>query len=120
MTPLNGRRKDQRALAVLGLGLVTIVLAVRHRFRGRASDDSLYLSIRSEGGEVMSLDKITEVLTSHCDRVKLKRYDTQDGALESTFLVQFPNISAVTAAEQELRSTGFPVEFTVLDSEGLE
>ena len=109
---------DQRALAVMAFVIVAVVLAIRHRFRGKASDDSLYLSIRSDGSGDTTLDSITAVLTTHGDRVKLKRYDTHDGALESTFLVQFPNVGALSAAEKELRSRGDGVEFTVLDSEG--
>ena len=110
---------DQRALALVAFGVISVFLVGRGLLRPRVRHENLYLKINGPLPEESALETITEILAARCNMVKLKRYDVIEGVMETSFLVEFRDIGDLAAAQNALRERLSPTTISVIDSEGI-
>lgn len=111
---------DQIPLALLGFGIVSVVLIGRGAFGGRVRHENLYLRVHGPCADQNALKRITDILCRSASMVKLKRCDLADETMESSFLVEFRSIDDLMRAQNELRSELPSVTVSVIDGDGLE
>jgi hypothetical protein len=111
-----GLGADQwQATAVALLAILLVVTLIKRKGAG-AAGRSLYLTIGwNTQGRERALDQLSAVIGRHVAQNDLRRLDAQDGRLDATFFVDFPNPARLSALLEELRQQCPGASITFLD-----
>ncbi len=110
---------NQRRLAILAFGVIGIVLMLRGWLRPRVQHENLYLKVQAPGTDDDALLRITDILRDACTTVKLKRCETTDDVIETSFQVQFRDLDGLVKVQNELRTKMRPAVVSVIDGDGI-
>ena len=101
--------------------IVIVGARIAQQRLGGVKDDrrNLHLTVSRAGDGGPALDKLLPMLSQHCERVELVRFDDGPTAFEASFYVDFKNAAAVQAASTDLRTSGDGVRVTLLDTRGI-
>ena len=114
-----GLGADQRLVTLVGFVLITGTIALKGRVSASAAQENLHLTIASQGPDKVELERLVDVLTPHCNAIKLKRLDDTAEVLEASFLVEYEDLDQFQASKKALQELGSSVRITFLDSSGL-
>lgn len=110
---------DQVGLALLGFGIITLVLVLRGLIGRKVRHEHLFVKVHGPRQGDNPLGDITEILTRHCSTVKLKRCDVSDETIEAAFLAEFPSLTHLTQAQCDLQGTTLPMTVSIIDGDGI-
>ena len=110
---------DQRRVALVSFLVIMVIMMVDRIFRPKWRQENLYLRIRSTGPARADVEGIADILVKFCTLVKLKRHEVVDDVTETSFLVQFRDLSNLARAKAELKERFSPLELSFIDNEGL-
>lgn len=114
-----GLGDNQRLITILALAGAIIVLGLMRIFRKRQADFNLHVTVASQNPGKVDLQDVLNTLNTHCTQVKLMRFDDTQDRLESSFLVEFRNLTRLTEAKKALRELSDSLEITFLDNKGI-
>ena len=88
-------------------------------FRRGPADVNLHLTVAGDGQAHVELDRVLETLKAHCTKVRLLRFDENQGRMETSFLVELKRLDDLQAARNALRQLAPGLEITFLDNRGV-
>jgi hypothetical protein len=109
----------QRRVALISFLVIMVIMMIDRVFRPKWRHENLYLRIRSTGPERADIEGIAGTLVKFCSLVKLKRHEVVDDVTETSFLVEFQDLSKLARAKAELNDKFSPLELSFIDNEGL-
>ncbi len=109
----------QRRVALISFAVIMVIMMLDRVFRPAWRHENLYLRIRSTGPERADVEGIAGTLVKFCSLVKLKRHEVAENVTETSFLVQFHDLSNLARAKAELKDKFSPLELSFIDNEGL-
>lgn len=112
-----GMGAGQRLITILACAVILAALWLRSRGRERPGQQSLFLTVSSEGDSKMRLAEVVELLEANCQDLRLRRFDESNGALEALFEVAFSDFAELERATGELRSRDDSVRVSFLQSD---
>ena len=80
---------------------------------------NLYLTIRSNLIDRISIDPIVEIFRKHGISAKLKRFDESKDVVEYVFNISIDNVKDLVVLKSEFRKIDNDMELSVLDQEGV-
>jgi hypothetical protein len=114
-----GLGDNQRLITMLTLALAIVVLGLSRLFRKTQADVNLHLTFAASNPDNLELDAILQVLEQHCSKLKLLRFDENQTALETSFLVEFRDVEDMNTARRALQGLSPDVEISFLDNKGV-
>jgi uncharacterized membrane protein YhiD involved in acid resistance len=109
----------QKRVALISFLVIMVIMMIDRVFRPKWRHENLYLRIRSTGPERADIEGIAGILVKFCSLVKLKRHEVVDDVTETSFLVEFQDLSNLARAKAELKDKFSPLELSFIDNEGL-
>ncbi|MFC1964388.1 DUF4956 domain-containing protein [Chloroflexota bacterium] len=116
-----GLGANQGFITTIAFLVIMAVVVLRKKFfhKKHKEDQNLHLTISSHNPDKIGLEKILQILTSHCSSVNLRRFDETDEILEASFLVDFSNFGQMEKVRDELTQLSRSMKITFLDSRGM-
>ena len=114
-----GMGANQREITVVAILIILGVLVLRG-YAGRSDDrKNLFLTVSTEGTGNVTLTEVIRVLRDHCTSVDLKRFDSNDGTLEASFLIELDDIGRLEDSRAALAGLGDSVNVSFVDNKGI-
>ena len=110
---------DQRLITTIAFIIITIVIVGRSYLKKSEDKKNLFLTISSHNPGKVPLEEIVNVLKEHCSSVNLKRFDEVEGAIESSFLVEFDDFSQLNQCKIKLQELDDRIQIKFLDNKGI-
>ena len=114
-----GLGDNQRLITVIALAVAILVLGLMRLFRGRQADFNLHVTVSSAAPTRVEFESIVDTLRKHTAQLKLMRFDESNQGQESSFLVEFRNMSQLKEAKSALLALSDGLEITFLDNKGI-
>lgn len=111
-----GLGADQRWPTLVAIALILLYLYLRTLFTARPPRNNLYFNLSTADGNV-TFTHINDILLRHLPAVELRRVDSQDHTLQTSYLVQVPNDRALVALMDDLRANLPGCEFSFVEQE---
>ncbi len=118
-----GLGANQRLMTIGGIAVIIFVVWLKHlldqRLDGRdASQQNVYLTVTTNRPELVTMDKLGELLASCCALHRLKRLDQAKGVTEACYLVEPKTADSMNQFESDLRKVDDAVSVSLLDTRG--
>jgi hypothetical protein len=114
-----GLGDNQRLITLLALAGAIVIIGLLRLLRRSQADVNLHLTVTSHGSDKLELDDVLEALRAHTTKLGLLRFDENQETLEAAFVIEFKEMSSLSAAKASLRALSDSVEITFVDSKGL-
>jgi uncharacterized membrane protein YhiD involved in acid resistance len=114
-----GLGDNQRVATLLALGVVIALIGLSHILRQTQADVNLHLTLGSRSPHKLDVQQVTDLLSKHCAKMRLLRYDQNDEMVEMTFVVEFRHTSDLNRARVELEKLAPSIEISFLDNKGV-
>lgn len=114
-----GLGDNQRTFTLLTLVIVILVLGLARLLRQSQADVNLNLSIASRNPHKVEMQQVMDTLEKHCSKLRLLRYDENDGVLEMSFVIEFRHTSDLSQARAALRQLSDGLEISFMDNKGI-
>jgi len=112
-----GLGAGQLKTTVVAFVVISLLIVIRSHTRHKEEIQNLYLTI---SGKNISLKQIVGTIKKHALSVHLKRFDkSQDGFLESSFLIDFKSFERLESLKEDLDSLSKSISITYLDKSGI-
>ena len=100
-----GAGADQRAVAIVGAVMILGFLMLRTLVARKPQRSNLYLTIQVENAEAPAgqFSQINELLLKHVPTVDLRRVDSHDHTLQSTYYIDCPDAATLTRLMDSLK-----------------
>jgi len=100
-----GAGADQRVVAIVGAVLILGFLMLRTLVARKPQRSNLYLTIQVENAEAPAgqFSQINELLLKHVPTVDLRRVDSHDHTLQSTYYIDCPDAATLTRLMDSLK-----------------
>ncbi len=99
--------------------VITVILYVKHLRQSDEPQSNLYLTVKSDNPEEVTLTGITDALKDKCAGLALKRFDETKNEIEASYLINFQDIEQLNAAKTALQACGSSVRVSFVDNEGI-
>ena len=92
---------------------------IRHSYMKVESQENqnLYLSISTLSKTEIELSEIVDILSEHCSKVNLKRFDETDENLEINFIIQLISFNELKIIKTKLRNKDKSMRISFLDQQ---
>ncbi|MCP4155560.1 MAG: DUF4956 domain-containing protein [bacterium] len=115
-----GMGANQTIITLLGFLVIVSIIIVRKKNSSAFSQNkNLHLVVGCDGPEKIQLERIVELLNSHCSAVNMKRFDESKEAVEASFLVEFKDFDQLNLLKNALRKENDSIRLSFLDNRGL-
>jgi hypothetical protein len=114
-----GLGDNQRLITMLTLAIAIVVLGLTRLLRKTRADVNLHLTFSASNPNNLELDAILQVLEQYCSRLKLLRFDENQSAMETSFLVEFRDVGDLNTTRRALQELSPDVEISFLDNKGV-
>jgi|SaaInlStandDraft_6_1057023.scaffolds.fasta_scaffold46622_2 hypothetical protein len=117
-----GLGADQAYTIITSFILIALFIIVRNyssRSERQVAPANLYLTIRSNLIDRISIDPIVEIFRKHGISAKLKRFDESKDVVEYVFNISIDNVKDLVVLKSEFRKIDNDMELSVLDQEGV-
>tara|TARA_Y100000588_G_scaffold384554_1_gene476082 strand:- start:41296 stop:41784 length:489 start_codon:yes stop_codon:yes gene_type:complete len=114
-----GMGAGQWQATIVGFIVVIAIVVVRSRYSGSLDDKNLLLTITSKGESKVAVEKVVDLLRSHCSAVDLKRLDESEDAIEATFQIEFEDYEQLESSRKALFELDDSIRIAFLDNRGL-
>jgi uncharacterized membrane protein YhiD involved in acid resistance len=100
-----GAGADQRVVAIVGAVMILGFLMLRTLVARKPQRSNLYLTIQVENAETPAgqFSQINELLLKHVPTVDLRRVDSHDHTLQSTYYIDCPDAATLTRLMDSLK-----------------
>jgi len=100
-----GAGADQRVVAIVGAVMILGFLMLRTLVARKPQRSNLYLTIQVENAEAPAgqFSQINELLLKHVPTVDLRRVDSHDHTLQSTYYIDCPDAATLTRLMDSLK-----------------
>jgi uncharacterized membrane protein YhiD involved in acid resistance len=100
-----GAGADQRVVAIIGAVMILGFLMLRSLVARKPQRSNLYLTIQVENAEAPAgqFSQINELLLKHVPTVDLRRVDSHDHTLQSTYYIDCPDAATLTRLMDSLK-----------------
>ena len=100
-----GAGADQRVVAIVGAIMILGFLMLRTLVARKPQRSNLYLTIQVENAEAPAgqFSQINELLLKHVPTVDLRRVDSHDHTLQSTYYIDCPDAATLTRLMDSLK-----------------
>jgi len=100
-----GAGADQRVVAIVGAVMILGFLMLRTLVARKPQRSNLYLTIQVENAEAPAgqFSQINELLLKHVPTVDLRRVDSHDHTLQSTYYIDCPDAATLTCLMDSLK-----------------
>jgi len=100
-----GAGADQRMVAIVGAVMILGFLMLRTLVARKPQRSNLYLTIQVENAEAPAgqFSQINELLLKHVPTVDLRRVDSHDHTLQSTYYIDCPDAATLTRLMDSLK-----------------
>lgn len=110
-----GLGANQTLIIITAFAVGMLLLWGRFFIKGKSKAQNLYLNINASSGKV-NLDDITDIIKSTFGKFYLKRYDENGSALEASFLIDSPSITALTEFKKKTEKLGENISVSFVES----
>ncbi len=114
-----GLGANQRIITILAFVLISATIVIRKMLSAKNDAQNLFLTVSVSDKSKVDLDKIVDQLKKTCAEVSLKRFDTNQDALEASFLISCNNYSELNKARKKIEELDKTIHLTFLDNRGL-
>ena len=114
-----GLGANQRVITLAAVVVFGIIVLIRGWATRRAAHQNLFLTVSSHNPGKIELPQVVRVLSEHCVKVDLRRYDEDENSLEASFLVELDDFRQLDESRQALRRLGDSVSLTFVDDKGI-
>lgn len=115
-----GMGADQAPIIFVAFALFALVIfAQSFRSAQRNEDNNLYITVSSEGNGDVSLSKITDIISSFCKAVDLKRYDHTADGMEAVYHTNIANYASLEGIQRKLEEIDKDIKIAFLDQRGI-
>ena len=114
-----GMGAGQWQATIVGFIVVIAIVIVRSRYTGSLDDKNLLLTITSKGEYKVVVEKVVDLLRSHCSAVDLKRLDESEDVIEATFQIEFDDYEQLESSRKALFELDDSIRISFLDNRGL-
>jgi uncharacterized membrane protein YhiD involved in acid resistance len=92
----------QGRITVAAFAMIALMIWLRNLLIRGAREQSLNFVVSAGPEASVTLDQIVDVLRNHSEKLHLRRFDSNQGAMEAAFLVEFPRYESLNAATADL------------------
>ncbi len=109
---------NQGVITIISLFVIGIFLVFRQkRKQGYSEGQNIYLTISSKPTTKISIDKLVELLSLHCLKVNLKRFDETNKLLEVNFMVELASFEQLNNIKNTLRELDESMRISFIDQQ---
>jgi hypothetical protein len=114
-----GAGADQRVVAIVGAVMILGFLMLRTLVARKPQRSNLYLTIQVENAEAPAgqFSQINELLLKHVPTVDLRRVDSHDHTLQSTYYIDCPDAATLTRLMDSLKQAWPGCEVSFIQQE---
>ena len=112
-----GAGAGQRALTLLGFGIVASLLTIRGLLARR--DDSQHLLLTVAGPRGLDVDRLVAILEEKCSYVDLKRLEDAEDQVEAVFVIDLDDVAALTGLRAAVHELDDSLALSFVDHRGL-
>jgi uncharacterized membrane protein YhiD involved in acid resistance len=114
-----GAGADQRVVAIVGAIMILGFLMLRTLVARKPQRSNLYLTIQVENAEAPAgqFSQINELLLKHVPTVDLRRVDSHDHTLQSTYYIDCPDAATLTRLMDSLKQAWPGCEVSFIQQE---
>jgi hypothetical protein len=114
-----GAGADQRVVAIVGAVMILGFLTLRTLVARKPQRSNLYLTIQVENAEAPAgqFSQINELLLKHVPTVDLRRVDSHDHTLQSTYYIDCPDAATLTRLMDSLKQAWPGCEVSFIQQE---
>jgi hypothetical protein len=112
-----GMGANQAKLMVIGFMIITAIIVFKSKRPSRDSAVTV-LTLSSTSG-TFDIKVVVEILSKHCTRLNLRRFDETDSAAEASFVVETKDFEKLMKAQDELKATYKNVHVSFIDNRGV-
>ncbi len=112
-----GLGADQRVATLVAFAVILGAITIRRVIEVRRSERSLYLTIETPEEDGTTYRKVLGLVAQHVTVADLRRLDSREGKLQTTFFVVCRGDAAVDGVIQELKETLPGSSVNVVDQE---
>jgi len=111
---------DQTAITLIAFLIICfLIITAKQLAKKQDENHNLHFIIQNIGDDKIKIEKIIDILKSHCDEVDLKRLDETDDMIEASFMVAAQSFDVLNKAKVQLQQVNKKIKFTFLDNKGL-
>ena len=117
-----GLGADQAYTIITSFVMIALFIILRNysaRSKKQVSTTNLYITLRSNLINKVSINPIVDIFRKYNISAKLKRFDESKDIVEYVFNVSIDNVEDLVALKSEFRKIDNDVELSVLDQEGV-
>jgi hypothetical protein len=114
-----GAGADQRVVAIVGAVMILGFLTLRTLVARKPQRSNLYLTIQVENAEAPAgqFSQINELLLKHVPTIDLRRVDSHDHTLQSTYYIDCPDAATLTRLMDSLKQAWPGCEVSFIQQE---
>ncbi|WP_339626215.1 DUF4956 domain-containing protein [uncultured Maribacter sp.] len=113
-----GLGANQLYPTIIGFVVLVMVIILLNLKKSNNLSQNLLISLRvAEGDKSKIGDEISEIVTTHCNQVNLKRLKYSEGLINFNFLVNVDSFDEIKKINDQLISFDNSIDITFIDSE---
>ena len=110
---------NQGYVTVLAFSVISVIIILTSFYRKPDDYQNLHLTVSCENDPKLELNQVVELLTQHCSKVVLKRFDTHQEIFQAIFLVEIDTIEALERTKAGLQGINETVRITYSENKGI-
>ena len=110
---------NQGYVTVLAFSVISVIIILTSFYRKPDDYQNLHLTVSCENDPKLELNQVVELLTQHCSKVVLKRFDTHQEIFQAIFLVEIDTIEALERTKAGLQGINETVRMTYSENKGI-
>lgn len=109
---------NQGFLTVISFIMMGMILIFRKKRKKQYSkDENLHITIYCKPTTNVTIDKLAKILSLHCSKVILKRFDETDQLLEVNFIVELASFEHLSILKNTLRELDKSMKISFIDQQ---
>ena len=110
---------NQGYVTVLAFSVISVIIILTSFYRKPDDYQNLHLTVSCENDPKLELNHVVELLTQHCSKVVLKRFDTHQEIFQAIFLVEIDTIEELEKTKAGLQRINETVRITYSENKGI-
>ena len=115
-----GLGANQVGVTLVGFTLISAIVVGRAKIQKQEANQNLFLTITSQGPNILELQDLVGVLNKNCTMINLRRLEKNKDGIEADFAVDFKGIDDFSAVQRDLLALDDSINITFLDNKGIQ
>ena len=109
---------DQRLATIYGSLFIILFIIIKAKINNKTNyeNENLIISISSQKTNKDMLKNIIAILNKYCVTVNLKRFDEDDKALESSFVIEVDSFLQLNNLKNDIQETYDNITISIIDN----